>query len=430
MPLTLDDSSMIVGLLAVFGVVLTIVGVLIARGLFKSKERELPPQLDHGWDTPHTDLTKPRDTSAPQRAPQRIPVSVGETQTPGRESSGLQTGAPILHPGLVQPGKDDDSFESSRTLPEALANTEKSFFGRLKGLFKNEAAEKNFDEIEEVLMTSDLGPQTVGRLMGKLESLGRSQKADVAALKSTLKSEFMDIFDKAQIPEAKHEEPLAHLKLGAKPAVWMIVGVNGAGKTTTIGKLSAHLAKQGKRVLVAAGDTFRAAAGAQLKTWTDRAQDGRHEGAQIDFFSPDRVTDPSAVAYDAVARATSQGFDVVLIDTAGRLHTQTNLMEELKKVKRVLGKINPEAPHETLIVLDANSGQNALHQAREFHQALGLTGVVLTKMDGTAKGGVAVGLAHELKIPIRLIGIGEKIGDLKPFSANEFVNSILGGETP
>ncbi|MFN7729825.1 MAG: signal recognition particle-docking protein FtsY [Bdellovibrio sp.] len=367
--ITGGESNLIFMILGVFAIFLTIFGVLIARSLFLSKEREPAP--------------------------------------------------PVMHPDLAKPATPDDFFESSRTLPQALANTEKSFFGRLKGIFKNEAAEKNFDDIEEVLMTSDLGPQTVGRLMGKLEELGRSQKSDVDALKSTLKTEFLDIFEKAHIPEANHLETLAHLNQKGKPAVWMIVGVNGAGKTTTIGKLSAHLAKQGKRVLVAAGDTFRAAAGAQLKTWTDRAQ--------VDFFSPDRVTDPSAVAYDAVARATSQGYDVVLIDTAGRLHTQVNLMEELKKVKRVLGKINPEAPHETLIVLDANSGQNALHQAREFHQAIGLTGVVLTKMDGTAKGGVAVGLAHELKIPIRLIGIGEKIGDLKPFSASEFVDSILGG---
>jgi fused signal recognition particle receptor len=196
-----------------------------------------------------------------------------------------------------------------------------------------------------------------------------------------------------------------------------VVGVNGAGKTTSIGKIAGQLAHSGKRVLVAAGDTFRAAAGNQLKTWTDRAQ--------VEIFSPEGVTDPSAVAFDAVSKGKAQGYDVVIVDTAGRLHTQSNLMEELKKMKRVITKVIPEAPHETLIVLDANSGQNALMQAREFHKALGLTGVVLTKMDGTAKGGVAVGLAHELKIPIRLIGVGEKIGDLRPFSVKEFVESIF-----
>jgi fused signal recognition particle receptor len=210
----------------------------------------------------------------------------------------------------------------------------------------------------------------------------------------------------------------SHLKMNQFPTVWMVVGVNGVGKTTTIGKLAAHLAKNGKKVLVAAGDTFRAAAGNQLKAWTERAQ--------VEIFWPQGVTDPSAVAFDAVSKAKAQAYDVVIIDTAGRLHTQVNLMEELKKVKRVIAKVIPDAPHEVLIVLDANSGQNALVQAREFHSSLGLTGVVLTKMDGTAKGGVAIGLSEELKVPIRLVGIGEKIGDLKAFSSKDFIDSILG----
>jgi fused signal recognition particle receptor len=197
----------------------------------------------------------------------------------------------------------------------------------------------------------------------------------------------------------------------------MIVGVNGAGKTTTIGKLARRIAQSGRKVLVAAGDTFRAAAGDQLKVWTERAQ--------VEIFSPDNVTDPSAVAYQAIERGKTEGVDVVIIDTAGRLHTQKNLMEELKKMQRVMTKLIPDAPHETLLVLDANSGQNALIQAREFNQALGVTGVVLTKLDGTAKGGVAVGLACELGLPIKLIGVGEGIEDLRRFSPQEFVDSIL-----
>jgi fused signal recognition particle receptor len=193
--------------------------------------------------------------------------------------------------------------------------------------------------------------------------------------------------------------------------------VNGAGKTTTIGKLARRFAQSGRRVLVAAGDTFRAAAADQLKIWTDRAQ--------VEIFSPENVTDPSAVAFMAVEAAQGGGFDIVIIDTAGRLHTQKNLMEELRKMKRVMQKKIESAPHEVLLVLDANSGQNALVQAREFHQALGVTGVVLTKLDGTAKGGVAVGLACELQIPIKLIGVGEGIEDLRRFSSREFVDSIL-----
>jgi fused signal recognition particle receptor len=312
----------------------------------------------------------------------------------------------------------EDPFAPSKTVAQALTNTEKSFWGRITGVFSATEEHKNFDELEEVLYTSDIGPQTVERLMDSVrKNLGHSEKKDINVLKSSLKTEFSEIFKNADIQEPQNENPFAYLKTNAQPTVWMIVGVNGAGKTTSIGKLAAHLAKNGKKVLVAAGDTFRAAAGNQLRTWTDRAQ--------VEIFSPEGVTDPSAVAFDAVAKGKAQGYDVVIIDTAGRLHTQANLMEELKKMKRVMTKVVPEAPHETLIVLDANSGQNALVQAKEFHQALGLTGVILTKMDGTAKGGVAVGLANELKIPIRLIGVGEKIGDLRPFSAQEFINALF-----
>lgn len=320
---------------------------------------------------------------------------------------------------LVQAAVEaEDPFAQSKTLKQALSNTEKSMWGRLTGIFASDGGTQHFDELEEILYTSDIGPQTVERLMDSVkDNLSRSEKKDLETVKRSLKSEFTEIFKNADIPEPKSENPFAFLKTEQHPAVWMIVGVNGAGKTTSIGKLAAHLAKNNKKVLVAAGDTFRAAAGNQLRTWTDRAQ--------VEIFSPEGVTDPSAVAFDAVAKGKAQGYDVVIVDTAGRLHTQSNLMEELKKMKRVMTKVIPEAPHETLIVLDANSGQNALVQAKEFHQALGLTGVILTKMDGTAKGGVAVGLANELKIPIRLIGVGEKIGDLRPFSAQEFINALF-----
>ena len=312
----------------------------------------------------------------------------------------------------------EDQFAPSKTLREALVNTEKSIFGRIKTLFSNDAAKAHFEEIEEILYTSDMGPQTVGKLMESVQGkLSRSEKASSETVRSTLKEEFMEIFNGIPTPEPEAANPMAHLKLSGKPAVLMIVGVNGAGKTTSIGKISGHLAQDGKKVLVAAGDTFRAAAGNQLKTWTERAQ--------VEIFSPDGVTDPSAVAFDAISKGKAGNYDVIIVDTAGRLHTQSNLMEELKKMKRVMTKVIPDAPHETLIVLDANSGQNALQQAREFHKALGLTGVILTKMDGTAKGGVAIGLANELKIPIRFIGVGEKIGDLRAFSPREFVDSIL-----
>lgn len=303
-------------------------------------------------------------------------------------------------------------------LADALRKTEENLFGRIRNLFKSGTNSQPLDEIEEILYTSDLGPTTVQRLMGVLqEKLSKKERADYELVRETLKEEIKNIFA-ASHSAAPTQGILSKINFAAQgPTVLMIVGVNGAGKTTSIGKIASQLAREGKKVLVAAGDTFRAAAGGQLKVWTDRAQ--------VEIFSPEGVTDPSAVAFDAVAKGKAQNYDIVIVDTAGRLHTQANLMEEIKKMKRVMTKVIPDAPHETLIVLDANSGQNALMQAKEFHNALGLTGAVLTKMDGTAKGGVAVGLAQELQIPIKLIGVGERIQDLRTFSAQEFVDSLF-----
>lgn len=310
--------------------------------------------------------------------------------------------------------------EETSTVEKALSKTKENFWGRIKNAFSSDAV-RPLDEVEEVLYTADIGSTTVQSLMSHLdENLSSSDKKNLETVKKTLREKILSILHTSN-GSADHD----HLEIAQRirwatdggPTVLMIVGVNGAGKTTTIGKLSALMAGQGKRVLVAAGDTFRAAAQNQLKVWTDRAQ--------VEIFSPDGVTDPSAVAFDAVAKAKAQKYDLVIIDTAGRLHTQVNLMEELKKVKRVMTKNSPDAPHDVWIVLDANSGQNALIQAREFHQALSLTGVILTKMDGTAKGGVVIGISNELKIPIKILGIGERIHDLKPFSQQEYVDSII-----
>lgn len=314
-------------------------------------------------------------------------------------------------------------------LPDALSKTRASLFGRIQSLFGGRAtlSESEREELEEVLYTADLGPKTVQDLLGHVfEKLKASGETGFEAVRRELHAKMAEILAmregdvsalEAKAPEFA-DDGLNRLNIfSAKPAVLMVVGVNGAGKTTTIGKLSAKLASKGKRVLVAAGDTFRAAAGEQLKTWTDRAS--------VEIFDPEGVTEPSAVAYQALEIAKSKGFDVVIIDTAGRLHTQKNLMEELKKMKRVLAKIDATAPHETLLVLDSNSGQNALIQAKEFHGALAVDGVVLTKLDGSAKGGVAVGITNEVGLPIKLIGVGEKIGDLRAFDARGFVDSIL-----
>lgn len=315
--------------------------------------------------------------------------------------------------------RGNEANDETNTVEKALSKTRENFWGRIKNAFSSNSV-KPLDEVEEVLYTADIGSTTVQSLMSHLdESLSSSDKKDMETVKRTLREKILSILRVSNgSADHDHLDIPRRIKWAAEgPTVLMIVGVNGAGKTTTIGKLSALMASQGKRVLVAAGDTFRAAAQNQLKVWTDRAQ--------VEIFSPEGVTDPSAVAFDAVAKAKAQGYDLVIVDTAGRLHTQVNLMEELKKVKRVMGKNNPEAPHNVWIVLDANSGQNALIQAREFHQALDLTGVILTKMDGTAKGGVVIGISNELKIPIKILGIGERIHDLKPFSQQEYVDSII-----
>ena len=300
-----------------------------------------------------------------------------------------------------------------RTLKEALAPTRASMFGRMRDLFgDHQAAAHTLEAMEEILYTSDLGTTTVQRLLLPIESnLTSTQKADFSQVQTILKNEMTGILAPVQ-----NLEPLIG-KGATSPQIWMIVGVNGVGKTTTIGKMANLAASLGLRVLVAAGDTFRAAAQSQLKTWTDRAK--------VEIFSPPGVTDPAAVAFDAAQMAKAKGFDLVLVDTAGRLHTQKNLMEELKKVKRVMQKVMPEAPQQTLIVLDGNSGQNAMVQAREFHSALTLTGAIVTKLDGTAKGGVILSLACELQLPTRMIGIGEALEDLKPFNSPEYIDALF-----
>lgn len=318
-------------------------------------------------------------------------------------------------PPVEEPVREKD-------LSQALSKTKESFWGRIKGLWGTGAGleEGELEALEEVLYTSDLGPQTVERLMESVQSkLERSDRSNPEKIREALRTEMQDIFSSQ--PETALTSTLESWleKIGRHegPYVILVVGVNGSGKTTTIGKLAHAFASRGQKTMVAAGDTFRAAAGAQLKVWSERAQ--------VEIFSPEGVSDPSAVAFDACQKAKAKDFKVVIVDTAGRLHTQKNLMDELAKMRRVIQKVYPEAPHETLLVLDSNSGQNALMQARQFHEAIDVTGVVLTKLDGTAKGGVALGIVNELHLPIQFVGVGEGINDLRPFNPEEFVNSII-----
>ena len=266
------------------------------------------------------------------------------------------------------------------------------------------------DEIETHLLTADVGAAATQRILADLAArVQRKQLGDAAALLAALKEDMAAIL-------APCSRPLA-IPAEIRPFIILMVGVNGVGKTTTIGKLAKRLQGEGLSVMLAAGDTFRAAAVEQLQAW------GERNGVAV--IAQDRTADPASVIFDGVQAARARGIDVLIADTAGRLHTQSNLMEELKKIKRVIAKLDPSAPHETLLVIDAGTGQNALNQARQFHEAVGVSGIVLTKLDGTAKGGVIFAVAEQMKLPIRFIGVGEGIDDLRPFAAGDFVDALF-----
>jgi len=292
-------------------------------------------------------------------------------------------------------------------LKQRLAKTRQSFaegFGRiLTGKKKIDAAV--LEQIEELLITADVGVQTATELIDRISA---AQVADVEELQKVLRTEILATLSQHAVPAPAVTQA---------PHVIMVVGVNGVGKTTTIGKLAARFTAQGRSVLIAAGDTFRAAAADQLAIWAERAGAGiiRHKDG----------TDPAAVAFDAVEAALARHTDVVIVDTAGRLHTKVNLMEEIKKIKRSIAKRLPEAPHEVLLVLDATTGQNALSQARLFHEALEVSGIALAKLDGTAKGGIVIAICQAFNIPLQYIGIGESIEDLQDFDPEQFVEALF-----
>lgn len=300
-------------------------------------------------------------------------------------------------------------------LREGLTRTRETFVEKVDALVLGRKTLDPifFDDLEEVLVEADLGvPTTLAIIEDLRQSLSRDALADGRAVRAALERRVAEMLERAERP----------LDVGtAKPFVIMVIGVNGVGKTTTIGKLAARYRGEGRSVLVAAGDTFRAAAVEQLEVWSQRAG--------VEVVKQSMGTDSSAVAFDAVRAARARSVDVLLVDTAGRLHTKVNLMEELKKVRRVLGRELPGAPHETLLVLDATNGQNALEQARLFTSEAGVTGLALTKVDGTARGGVVIAVANELGLPIRYIGVGEKVDDLRDFRAHEFVEALFGKVT-
>lgn len=308
------------------------------------------------------------------------------------------------------------SKEKKESLDQGLQKTKDTFFSRLgKAVFgKSEVDDEVLDQLEEILVGSDVGISTTVKIVERIQQrVARDKYVGTAELDKILRDEIAGLLSENQSADVPDFETPA----GVKPYVLMVVGVNGVGKTTTIGKLAAQYKKQGKSVVLGAADTFRAAAVDQLKLWGERVG--------VPVVAKGMNTDPSAVAFEAVKEGVERGADVVIVDTAGRLHTKVNLMQELSKIKRVMEKVQSAAPHDVLLVLDGSTGQNAMIQAREFTKATEVTCLAITKLDGTAKGGVVIGISDEFKIPVKYIGVGEKVGDLQVFNKAEFVDSLF-----
>ncbi len=324
-------------------------------------------------------------------------------------------------------GKNKSQDPRHDDTPPETAAKKPGLFGRLKaGLSKTRSGlsdgianlvagrrqidDELLEDLETQLLTADVGVEaTQGIIQDLTQRVARKQLGDADALMAALREDMGAMLQPVDAPLT--------IPASDKPFVLLMVGINGAGKTTTIGKIARRLQDEGRSVMLAAGDTFRAAAVEQLQTWGERNQ--------VPVVAQQQGADSASVIFDALQAARARHTDVLIADTAGRLHTQSNLMEELKKIKRVLGKLDATAPHEVMLVVDAGTGQNALNQAREFNQAVGLTGITLTKLDGTAKGGIIFAIARQLGIPIRFIGVGEAIEDLRPFNAMDFVDALF-----
>jgi fused signal recognition particle receptor len=313
-----------------------------------------------------------------------------------------RTWAELLGEPDAQAEPDAERAGLFARLRDSLSKSRRALVEQLAVAAFDPADDEAWERLEEALIAADVGVPATAELVRRLEA------RDVSDLGAALAEEIAALLG----------DP-GTLEVSGTPNVMLVVGVNGTGKTTTIGKLAHRLGEHGHAVVLAAADTFRAAAEEQLEIWAERA------GA--DFVGGQRGSDPAAVAFDAISAAQARGRDVVIVDTAGRLHTQTNLMDELAKVRRVIAGKLDGAPHETLLVIDATTGQNGLQQARLFREAVGVTGVALTKLDGSARGGIAVAIAHELGLPVKLVGVGERLDDLRPFDAQDFAQALVSG---
>jgi fused signal recognition particle receptor len=311
------------------------------------------------------------------------------------------------------------SKEKKEDLDKGLEKTKENIFSKLAKAVagKSKVDDEALDDVEDALIASDVGVDTTVKIIKRLEErVARDKYLNTSDLNRILKEEIIEVLGEGSGEELEDFS----IPPGKHPYVIMVVGVNGVGKTTTIGKLANQFKKQGKSVLLGAADTFRAAAVDQLTIWSERA------GVPIVKHAPG--ADPAAVAFDTVQAGVSRNVDVIIVDTAGRLHNKVNLMNELTKIKRVMQKVMPDAPHEVLLVLDASTGQNAIEQAKQFTAATNVTAIALTKLDGTAKGGVVIGIADQFKIPVKYIGVGEKISQLQVFNKREFVDSLFEGK--
>jgi len=354
----------------------------------------------------------------PMSARERLGVEPATEARPRRERKRPRPGEPEAKPepeaeprpaateARPEPAVDAEARDAYKA---GLAKTRGGFVARLGKLFgKKKFDAETLGELEQVLFTADIGPRAADRIFQAVKSgLSRDELDDSAKIWGRIRNTSRDIL--------AVDAPPVDLA-SKKPFVLLVLGVNGVGKTTTIGKLAQKWKLDGKKVLLAAGDTYRAAATEQLEVWAERA------GVPIVRGKPNG--DPSSVIFDAIKKGVDEGFDIVICDTAGRLHSNAGLMDELKKVRRVATKAMPGAPHETWMVLDATNGQNAISQAKTFKADMEITGIVLTKLDGSAKGGVVLGICDELKVPVRFVGVGEKIGDLRPFDPNAFVDAL------
>ncbi|MDD1013941.1 signal recognition particle-docking protein FtsY [Pseudomonas rubra] len=362
---------------------------------------------------------EPEPLPEPIPVPPPAPVAVPEpvvVPEPAPALAAVEAPAPVTEPIVAEPAEPVRSDESKggffARLKQGLSKTSASIGEGMASLFLGKKAidDDLLDEIETRLLTADVGVEATSVIVQSLtQKVARKQLADSDALYKSLQGELADLLKPVEQPLRIHNQ--------GKPFVILVVGVNGAGKTTTIGKLAKKLQLEGKKVMLAAGDTFRAAAVEQLQVWGERNQ--------IPVIAQHTGADSASVIFDAVQAAKARNVDVLIADTAGRLHTKDNLMEELKKVRRVIGKLDADAPHEVLLVLDAGTGQNAINQAKHFNQSVELTGLALTKLDGTAKGGVIFALAKQFGLPIRYIGVGEGIDDLRTFEAEPFVKALF-----